>query len=328
MKLYKLLALVLVIGFLALGAFGCGPADTPEVPVDVDADVEDDEVVEVEEGARGEIVVSGKTFAEALTLGYLTVYLLEDRGFDVVDEVGLAEVALIRPALESGEIDIYWEYTGTGLMNVMGHEEVVTDPQECFELIRDWDFDTHNIVWLDYAPANNTFVLFTSSELHEEMGWTTISEVAAYIDEGNSLELATPAEWTERADGLPNFEAHYGFEYPRGDLVIVELGLAYQAVGTGQADVGIGDATEGRIAQYNLVVLEDDKLFFPAYNPSPVVRGEILDAYPDIAPIMKELSVMLDLETLTLLNKRVAVEGEQPEDVAKDFLIQAGLIDG
>lgn len=141
-----------------------------------------------------------------------------------------------------------------------------------------------------------------------------------------SMRLATPAEWTERADGLPNFEAHYGFEYPRSELVIVELGLAYQAVGTGQAEVGIGDATEGRIAQYNLVVLEDDKQFFPAYNPSPVIRKEILDQYPEIKEIMQELSVLLELETLTLLNKEVAVEGKQPEDVARTFLIEQGLI--
>ncbi len=141
-----------------------------------------------------------------------------------------------------------------------------------------------------------------------------------------SMRLATPAEWTERADGLPNFETHYGFDYPRGELVILELGLAYQAVGTGQAEVGIGDATEGRIAQYNLVVLEDDKQFFPAYNPAPVIRKDILDIYPEIADIMKELSVLLELDTLTLLNKEVAVEGKQPEDVARGFLAEQGLI--
>lgn len=142
------------------------------------------------------------------------------------------------------------------------------------------------------------------------------------------MRLATSAEWTERADGLPNFENHYGFEYPRDELMIVELGLAYQAVGTGQAEVGIGDATEGRIAQYNLVVLEDDQQFFPAYNPAPVVRKEVLELYPEIADILQELAVLLELETLTLLNKEVAVEGRQPEDVARDFLVEQNLISG
>lgn len=146
--------------------------------------------------------------------------------------------------------------------------------------------------------------------------------------DGPPMRLVTPAEWTERADGLPNFETHYGFKYPRNQLIIVELGLAYQAVGTGQAEVGIGDATEGRIARYNLVVLDDDKLFFPAYNPAPVARQEILVQYPEIAAIMKELSVLLDLETLTRLNKEVTVEGNQPEDVAWDYLVEMGLISG
>jgi len=318
-KYLKQAALIFIIGLFLFTASGCETAENGMEQGDVPAPNDDE--------SRGEIVVSGKTFTEALTLGYLTAFLLEDRGFDVIDEVGLAEVALIRPALESGQIDIYWEYTGTGLMNIMGHDEVVTDPRECYELIRDWDLENNNLVWLDYAPANNTFVIFTSPELAEEHGWTKISEIASYISAGNSLKLATAAEWTERADGLPNFEAHYEFEFPRSDLVIVELGLAYQAVATGQADIGNGDATEGRIAQYNLLVLEDDKMFFPAYNPAPVVRGEILEAYPEIADIMKELSVLLDLETLTDLNKEVAVDGEQPEAVAMKFLIENELIE-
>ncbi|MDW7739391.1 MAG: glycine betaine ABC transporter substrate-binding protein [Bacillota bacterium] len=143
---------------------------------------------------------------------------------------------------------------------------------------------------------------------------------------GPEMRLATSAEWTERADGLSNFEEHYGFEYPRSQLVIVELGLSYQAVGSGQAEIGVGDATEGRIAQYNLVVLEDDLLFFPAYNPAPVIRGDVLERYPEIADIMMEVSQLLDLETLTLLNKNVTVENNQPEDVARTFLIEQGLI--
>lgn len=131
----------------------------------------------------GEIVVGGKTFTEALTLGYMTRYLLEDRGFNVVDETGLGETAVITPALFSGQIDIYWEYTGTGLMNVMGYDEVVTDPQECYELVKDWYLENHDVVWLDYAPANNTFVLFTSRELHEEHGWEKISDLVEYVSQ-------------------------------------------------------------------------------------------------------------------------------------------------
>ena len=309
MKIIRCIGLVLLILISSGLLLGCGSPASDE-----DAAVE-------------EIVVSGKTFAEALTLGYMTFYLLEDRGYSVTDEVGLAEVALIRPALESGEIDIYWEYTGTGLINVMGYEEVPASPEECYELISDWDLENNNIVWLDYAPANNTHVIFISREMYNEFGWTTISDLAAYVGaEENSLKFATSAEWTERADGLNPFQEHYGFQIAQSDLQIVELGLSYQAVGTGMAEAGVGDATEGRIAQYDLVVLEDDQLFFPAYNPAPVVRGEVLDAYPELADIMQELSILLDLDTLTMLNKKVAVDEKQPEDVAREFLLENGLI--
>ncbi len=142
--------------------------------------------------------------------------------------------------------------------------------------------------------------------------------------EEKKLRLASAAEWTQRADGLPNFQDHYGFEFT--DLAIVDLGLAYQAVGTGLAHVGIGDATEGRIAKYDLVVLEDDKSFFPAYNPAPLVRKEILETYPELEDIMKELSSTLDLEALTLLNKRVSVDGEMPRNAAKQYLLEQGLV--
>lgn len=138
------------------------------------------------------------------------------------------------------------------------------------------------------------------------------------------IKLASSAEWTQRADGLPNFQDHYGFEFP--ELAVVDLGLAYQAVGDGLAHVGIGDATEGRIAQYDLVVLEDDKTFFPAYNPAPLVRKQILNKYPELEDIMKELSSSLDLEALTVLNKKVSVDGEMPQNAARQFLIEQGLV--
>ncbi|MCA1743746.1 MAG: hypothetical protein LC631_07345, partial [Desulfovibrionales bacterium] len=139
-----------------------------------------------------------------------------------------------------------------------------------------------------------------------------------------TLKLASSAEWTQRADGLPNFQNHYGFEFP--ELAVVDLGLAYQAVGDGLAHVGIGDATEGRIAQYDLIVLEDDKAFFPAYNPAPLIRKEILETYPELSDIMQELSESLDLEALTMLNKKVSVDGKMPRDAAKKYLLERGII--
>ncbi len=276
----------------------------------------------------GPIVVSSKTFAEAITMGEITAELLRERGYQVEDEIGLGEVAVIRPAIESGQVDLYWEYTGTGLMNLMEYDQVVTDPEETYRLVKEWDLENNDLVWLDYAPANNTFVLFVSQEVKEEHGWSKISQLAEYVGYGeNELKIATPAEWTERKDGLPSFQEHYEFEFRDQDIEIVELGLAYEAVGQNLAHVGIGDATEGRLEYFNLTVLEDDKQFFPAYNPAPVIRREVLENHPELEDLLRELSSLFDVDTLIELNKKVAVEGRQPEDVAREFLEEKGLVE-
>ncbi len=308
-KVLTLGILVLVLGLMAAAMIGCEA---------------EEEVVE------GRIVVSSKTFPEALTQGWMTYYLLEDRGYDVVNEIGLGEVAVIRPALEAGEIDLYWEYTGTGLMNVMGYdaEELPGGEQETFQIIHDYDLEENNIKWLDYVPANNTFVLFVTRETREEYGWETLSDLAEYAREegdGSYGSIATPAEWVERDDGMIPFQEHYDFEF--ADVVEVELGLAYRAVEQGEALIGVGDATEGRIIKYDLYILDDDLEFFPAYNAAPTIRKEVLEANPELEGILKELSSLLDLETQIELNLRTAVDEEDPEDVARDFLVEQGLID-
>lgn len=313
-RFMKISALVLIIGLLALSMIGC----------DAEEDVVEEDV------ERGTVVVSSKTFPEALTQGWLTYYLLEERGYDVVNEIGLGEVAVIRPALEAGEIDLYWEYTGTGLMNVMGYEgdELPEGEEETYQTIRDFDLEENNIVWLDYAPANNTFVLFVTEETQQEYGWETLSDLAEYAREegdGEYGSIATPAEWVERDDGMVPFQNHYGFEF--ADVVEIELGLAYRAVEQGEALIGVGDATEGRIVQYNLQILEDDEEFFPAYNAAPTVRQEVLEANPHLEDDLREISSRLDIETQTKLNLKTAIDEEDPEDVAWDFLVEEGLIE-
>jgi len=307
-KLMKLGVLVLALGLLAVAFAGCGADDEAE---------------------EGRVVVSSKTFPEALTQGWMTYYLLEDRGYDVVNEIGLGEVAVIRPALEGGEIDLYWEYTGTGLMNVMGYEgdELPAGEEETFQEIHDYDLENHDIKWLDHAPANNTFVIFVTEETQEEYGWETISDLAEYAQDhdGEYGSIAAPAEWVERDDGMVPFQEHYGFEFD--DVVEVELGLAYSAVKGDDALIGVGDATEGRIVDYELIILDDDEGFFPAYNAAPNIRKEVLEANPEIKELMQELSSRLDLETQKELNLRTAVDEEDPQDVAWDFLVEEGLIE-
>ncbi len=306
-KKMKFFSFILIAAVLALSLTGCMGTGDPG-------------------GEERPIVVSSKTFVEAIIMGNLTVELLRDRGYEVVDEVGLGEVAVMRPAITSGEVDVYWEYTGTALVVVMG-DEAVADGEEAFRRVRDWDLEENNLLWLDYAPANNTHVIFISSDLYDQYQWTKISQLAEYIGKAEEpLRMSLPSEWYERQDGLEPFENHYEFQFDRDQLQFVELGLTYESVGRNLADVGIGDATEGRIVQFGLHVLEDDQQFFPAYNPAPVIRKEILDTYPELEEVFRELSSLLDADTLMELNKKVAVEGMQPEAVAAEFLVDQGLI--
>lgn len=271
------------------------------------------------------IVVSSKTFTEALILGEMAVALLEENGFTVKNEVGLGELNVIRPAIESGEIDMYWEYTGTGLIRLM-EQEPIDDPDLLYETVRDWDAK-NNIVWLQYAPGNNSYSLCTWPGFKQEYGVETISDLVKLIDENpKKFTFATREEWMERPDGYQKFNTTYGFNADNLNLLFLALGLTPDAIKEKKADFSVELATDGRILAYNLEVIEDDKHVFPIYNPSPVIRKEVLDKYPQIADIMGKVSPILDTETLIYLNKQVDVDKKEPSVVAREFLKEKGLI--
>ncbi|MGM0602213.1 MAG: glycine betaine ABC transporter substrate-binding protein [Bacillota bacterium] len=128
------------------------------------------------------VAVASKPWTEQLILGNMTVKLLENHGYPVEDRTSLGETSVLRPAIESGEIDIYWEYTGTTLMTTMGHEEEIIESEEAYNTVKKWDENNNNIIWLDYADANNTFCIMMTEEKSEKLGITTISELAEYIN--------------------------------------------------------------------------------------------------------------------------------------------------
>ncbi len=273
------------------------------------------------------IIVGSKTFTESIFLGEMLVYLLEHHGYPVRNEVGLGEVNIIRPALESGEISVYYEYTGTVLMTQM-HQPGMYDAEECYQTVKKWDLETNNIVWLDYAPANNTYEFIGRPGIKEEYGFETASDFVEYSNNNpdNDFRFAMLDEWYEREDGLARFAEVYGLDVNNINPMFLAMGLTYDALKEGQADFGIAFSTDGRIYAYDLDVLTDDKNCFPVYNPAPTIRKEILDAYPEVEGIINELTALLDNETLMELNMRVDVDGEETYEVAKSFLEENGLI--
>lgn len=270
------------------------------------------------------IKISSKTFTEAELLGQLTYDYLKSQGYPVENKMGLGELAVIRPALTSGQIDLYWEYTGTGVINLMKHDPVY-DAKESYNLIKDWDAK-NGIAWLDYAPLNDTYGIVMNPDVAQKYNLKTISDYVNLVKKGEHLKFVGFPEWDGRADGLPAFEKAYGFTLPKEDLVDVAMGLNYDTLKAKKGDLAIAFTTEPRIVTDKLTVLQDDKSCFPVYNACPVVRKQIVDAYPSLADDLKKISSLLDTATITELNKQVDVDKKTVETVSADFLKSKGLI--
>jgi osmoprotectant transport system substrate-binding protein len=270
--------------------------------------------------------VGSKEFTEQLVLGEITIQALEAAGADVSDETGLVGSTTVREALLAGEIDMYWEYTGTGWITHLGNVEPIPGPQEQYDAVAEADA-ANDITWLEPAPFNNTYAIALGPQAASEAGITRLSELSAFLDENPDMgTLCAAAEFLTRDDGLPGLEEAYGFDIADADIVEMELGLVYPTVASGE-DCTLGEvfATDGRVAALDLQIIEDDEEFFASYLPSLNVRTELADEHPDLAGLFSEIAAALDTDTIRALNARVDVDGEQPQDVARDFLVDGGF---
>jgi osmoprotectant transport system substrate-binding protein len=270
-----------------------------------------------------EIVVGGKNFTEQQLISEITAQLLTAKGFDVDRKTGMGS-AVLRQAQENGQIDVYWEYTGTSLITYNKINERMS-PEETYNKVKELDAEK-GLVWLEPSKANNTYALAMNKDEAAEMGIDTISDLAKAYNEGKDLPLASNAEWAARPDGLKPLQKEYGFEVPRSELKRMDSGLTYQALKEHQVKVALVFATDGRIPAFDFKVLKDDKNFFPAYALTPVIRKEVLDKHPELADILNELSSKLDDETMARLNAQVDVEKKTMQEVAQNFLKEQGLV--
>jgi osmoprotectant transport system substrate-binding protein len=264
--------------------------------------------------------VGSKEFTEQLILGQITIQVLESAGATVNSQTGLVGSTVVREALTSGQIDMYWEYTGTGWINHLGNTTPVAGTDEQFVAVRDADA-ANDIVWLDPAPLNNTYAIAVASETATSMGLTTLSDLA---ENAEGATLCAASEFLGRDDGLPGLQAAYGFEF--SDVATVELGLIPNQIDSGETCVfGEVFATDSRIAAMDLLVLEDDLAFFPVYEPSLNVRQEVFDANPGLADLFAPIAAALDTVTMQRLNSQVDQEGKNEADVAAEFLQGLGI---
>ena len=269
------------------------------------------------------VVVGGKNFTEQLLMASMTSQLLQAKGFKPDIKSGMGS-AVLRQAQENGQIDIYWEYTGTSLITYNKVTEKLS-AADTYKRVKELDA-AKGLVWLNPSKANNTYALAMTQDDAKKQGISSISELAAKVKGGSKLTFASSAEFYARPDGLKPLEQMYGFEFGREDVKRMDSGLLYQALRDKQVDVTLVFATDGRIPACNFVVLKDDKGFFPAYALTPVVTKKFLDANPKVADSLNALSAKLDDATMARLNATVDVEKKTIEDVAQTFLKQQGLI--
>ena len=267
------------------------------------------------------ITVASKDFTEQFILGEMYAQLLENAGYTVERKLNLGGTPVAHQALLDNEIDVYPEYTGTGLLTVL-KLDVMSDPQAVYDTVKQDYADQFSLVWLDPAPMNNTQALAMTKPRAAELGITTFSDMVANADQ---LVLIGPPEFAEREDGVPGLKRVYGdFEFK--DFLTVDPGLRYQALLNGEADVVVAFGTDGELAAYDLLSLEDDKGLYPPYQVAPVIRQEVLDANPDVAGVLNTLAPLLTNETMQRLNNEVSGNGREPADVAREFLTAQGLI--
>ena len=270
------------------------------------------------------IVVGGKAFTEQQIMTAMTVALLKAKGFNPERKAGMGSAA-VRSALENGQIDVYWEYTGTGLGVFNKITDKFDSAEEAYRKVKEVDA-AKGIVWLNMSPVNNTYGFAMNRDDAQKRGIVTVSDLAKAINGGAKLTFASNAEFYARPDGLPGWQKAYGFEFERDNVKRMDTGLTYSALKDRQVDTAVVFATDGRIPAFNFVVLKDDKRYAAPYNLTPVVRKEILDKHPKIAEPLNALAAKLNDETMAKLNASVDVDKKSVEDVAEGFLKANGLI--
>lgn len=296
-KRMNLLITLCLVTVLALSVSACGnkPAET----------------VSTEKTA---IRVGTKDFTENLIVGELYALALEDAGYKVERLPAIAG-SVIHSSLINDEIDLYPEYTGTGLLVVL-KEKLITDPEEVYKKVKEGYKTQFKVTWLNYSQANDGAGLVIRTEVSKKLGITTISDLQKHASE---IRFASQGEVDLREDGIPALEKVYG-KFDWKSSKVYDNGLKYQVLSSDEADVAPAYTTEGQLVNTDeFTLLIDDKMVWPPYNLAPVVRNNVLEANPEIAAIINKISAKLDTPTITALNARVDVDKEEYESVAKDF---------
>jgi osmoprotectant transport system substrate-binding protein len=274
--------------------------------------------------------VGSKEFTEQLILGQMTIQLLENAGADVKDETGITGTTNVRKALTSGQIDMYWDYTGTGWAELLGHEptDAPSDDKALFDAVAKEDLQKNNIKWFALSSANDTYAIATSQDTSDSLGVTTLSDWADVANKNpDDASLCAASEFIDRSDGLPGVEKAYGFDLPGSALTEVDLGIIFTRVPKADpCKFGEVFATDGRIPANDMVVLDDDKNYFVKYDLALTIDDDVYKKYPELEKIFDPVAKALTTEELQKLNAQVDVQGLPADQVAKQWLEDKGFL--
>lgn len=267
-------------------------------------------------GAGGAAVrVGSKNFGEDITIAEIYAAALERSNIPVERHMNLGSTQIAMAAMQRGEVDLYPEYTGTGLIDVL-HSPPLHDAKQIYQRVRMQYQERYAMTWLQASPMNDSQGLCTTAAIAQKYNLRTLSDCAKAAPQ---LRLAAIPEFVARADALPGLQKFYGgFKFQ--DVKTYEIGLQYTALQNGAADVATAFTTDAQIAVNDLVVLRDDKHFWPAYNVAPVVRNAALHARPEIASVLNKVAPLLTDRVVRQLNLQVNVQHQDPVDAAQAFL--------
>ncbi len=276
--------------------------------------------------AADPVVVSSKIDTEGAVLGQMVLQALDGAGIPVENRLQLGGTSIVRNAIKAGEIDIYPEYTGNAaFFHDQADSDVWKDAGKAYETAARLDKAAHGIIWLEPAQANNTWAMSVRGDLARTHNLNTLEDLAGYINGGGAFRFAASAEFVESASALPAFQKAYGFSLSSDQLLVFSGGntaatLRAAALNDNDVNGAMTYGTDGGLNALDLKVMEDTLGVQPVYQPAPVVREPVLEAYPQIRDILAPVFEALDLETLQRLNGQVAVNGIPAERVARDYL--------
>ena len=282
--------------------------------------------------AQTKVRVSSKIDTEGSLLGQVIIQVLEAGGIKTENKLQLGNTKIVRTALTAGEIDIYPEYTGNGAFFFSDEKNPAwKNAKAGYEAVRALDLAKNRIVWLEPSPANNTWAIAIRKDVAAANKLSSLQDIGKWLAAGGKFKLAASAEFVERADALPAFQAAYGFKLTQDQILTLAGGdtavtIKAAAEQTSQVNAAMAYGTDGPVAALGLVILDDPKGVQPIYAPAPTVRADVLAQHPKMANLLAPVFKALDTTTLQGLNAKIALEGQDAKKVAATWLKAKGFV--